>query len=304
LSEATVVALLAGELSPAERARADAHVDRCPSCLGLVAALGRAEHEDAPERPSSERYVIREEIGAGGMGQVFEAFDAVLRRQVALKCVRSGPEDESAALRFEREMALTARLQHPSIIPVYDAGLFPDGSRYFAMRLVEGDTLDKAIASARTSTQRLALVPGIRRACEAVAYAHENAIVHRDLKPSNILIGPFGETVVLDWGLAKALEDDEVDGDSVLTTLADGDGMTRPGAVMGTVGYIAPEVAQGEAAGPRSDVFSLGSVLAKLLPPRDGDRTEADNDLAAIVSSDAPRVTPKQETPSTMPVRR
>lgn len=285
------MALLSGELAPAERARVNAHIDGCPSCLSLVAALGRTEHEDPREDRSAERYEIHEEIGAGGMGQVFEAFDTVLGRRVALKCVRSGPEDRSAAMRFEREMALTARLQHPSIIPVYDAGLFPDGSRYFAMRLVEGDTLDKAIASTQSRQERFALVPGIRRACEAVAYAHENGVVHRDLKPANILIGPFGETVVLDWGLAKALEDDDAFGDSVLTTAGDDDGMTRPGAVMGTVGYIAPEISRGDAAAPWSDVFSLGRVLARLLDANEGERTEAENDLAAIVAratADAP----------------
>ncbi len=279
LDEATLLAFFEGELSGSQRTAVDAHIDGCPTCLAVLAAVGRTEGK--PGDP--ERYEIREEVGAGGMGQVFEAFDTVLGRIVALKCVRAGPEDEAAAKRFEREMALTARLQHPSIIPVYDAGVFPDGSRYFAMRMVEGRTLDAAIEEAATVEARLALVPSIRRVCEAVAYAHEQSVIHRDLKPANVLIGPFGETVVLDWGLAKLLSEDDPQGESLHGESGDAE-MTRPGAVMGTPGYIAPEVMRGEAAGPRSDVFSLGRILEKLLPGGQGEgRREVLADFGAVV---------------------
>lgn len=279
LDDATIVAFLDGELGRERLAEVNAHVDRCASCLSLVAALGRVEGDEV--REGSERYEIRGEVGSGGMGQVFLAFDTVLGREVALKCVRSGPEDRAAARRFEREMELTAQLQHPSIIPVYDAGLFPDGSRYFAMRLVEGRTLDAALGEATSFEQRMALVPSIRRACEAVAYAHERAVIHRDLKPANVLIGPFGETVVLDWGLAKHLGEDEADAESFHSDIDD-EGMTRPGAVMGTRGYIAPEVARGEPADARSDVFSLGKVLQRLLVEVQGSR-EVVADLEAVI---------------------
>ncbi len=283
LDDATIVAFLDGELTGDERAEVDAHVDRCPSCLALVVAVGRGQTVDLPEGP--ERYAIRGEVGTGGMGQVFEAFDTVLRRVVALKCVRSGPEDRAAAQRFEREMELTARLQHPSIIPVYDAGLFPDGARYFAMRLVEGRTLELALAEATTFEARMELIPRIRRGCEAVAYAHEQAVIHRDLKPANVLLGPFGETVVLDWGLAKHVGDDDAmthPGAVGWSQPGDDDTMTHPGAVMGTKGYMAPEVARGEPADPRSDVFSLGRVLARLSEGVEGGR-EVMADLQAIV---------------------
>lgn len=287
LTDAEVAAFIGGELSPAARAEAEAHIDTCAVCLNLVAALGRAETRETPEDP--ERYTISREVGAGGMGQVFEAYDAVLGRNVALKCVLRGADDDAVTRRFEREMALTARLQHPSIVPVYDAGHFPDGGRYFAMRLVEGSTLDQALAEAKSDEVRLALVPSIRRACEAIAYAHDQAVVHRDLKPANVLIGPFGETVVLDWGLAKDLGEAEATSTSV-SDVSDGDhGQTRPGAVMGTRGYIAPEVTQGEPADRRADVYALGKTLGKVLPtPSErevGSRalTEAFADLRAIV---------------------
>ncbi len=289
LDEATVVAFLDGELPREVRASVDAHLDLCPACLTLVANIGRATMGESERAP--ERYEIRDEIGAGGMGQVFEAYDTVLRRIVALKCVRAGPADAAAADRFEREMALTARLQHPSIIPVYDAGLFPDGSRYFAMRLVEGQPLGEVIDAASTLGERLEVLPSIRRACEAVAYAHTRGVLHRDLKPANILIGPFGETVVLDWGLGKAL-DDSVEEDEAEFTHMDAmdarqaEGMTLPGAVMGTAGFIAPEVSRGEPARPCSDVFSLGKILEKLLHGDDGSfegHREVLEDLRAIV---------------------
>lgn len=285
--DTTILDFLDGALEEQERATVSRHVDGCPACLALIAALGRTQPGEDPE--GLERYELRDEIGIGGMGQVFEAYDAVLGRVVALKCVRSGPDDAFAAQRFEREMALTARLQHPSIIPVYDAGLFPDGGRYFAMRLVEGQPLDKTIEAALDMAARLALVPSLRRACEAVAYAHEQSVLHRDLKPANILIGPFGETVVLDWGLAKDLG--EADGDdnrthqSGQTLLEVRDGMTRPGAVMGTAGYIPPEVSRGEPADTRSDVFSLGKVLETLITGVDLGEANAEllTDFRAIV---------------------
>ncbi len=282
LDDATLLAFLDGGLSGEARARVDAHVDGCAACLRLVAALGRSESQETPQGP--ERYEIRRELGAGGMGLVFEAFDTVLGRDVALKCVRPGREGEAAARRFEREMSLTARLQHPSIIPVYDAGFFPDGSHYFAMRLVEGQTLDAAIAQTSSFEDRMALVPSIRRVCEAVAFAHEQLVIHRDLKPANVLIGPFGETVVLDWGLAKHLDDNEHEAES-LHGDADVEGMTRPGAVMGTRGYIAPEVERGESADQRSDVFGLGKVLAQLVSAEalTDARREVRTDLQAII---------------------
>lgn len=282
LDDETVVAFLEGALSAEARARVDAHVDRCAACLALVAVLGRAEPRAVPVGP--ERYQIRGELGSGGMGLVFEAFDTVLGRDVALKCVRPGREGEAAARRFEREMALTARLQHPSIIPVYDAGFFPDGSHYFAMRLVEGQTLDAAIEQAGDFEEKMALVPSIRRACEAVAFAHDQSVVHRDLKPANVLIGPFGETVVLDWGLAKRLGEDDVESESFHGDVG-ADEMTRPGAVMGTRGFIAPEVERGDGADARSDVFALGKVLAQVVSSErsPGTPREVWSDLQAII---------------------
>ena len=137
------------------------------------------------------------------MGRVFAGRDLRLERTVAIKMLRT--QDAALAIRFEREVKLAARLQHPGVVPVYDAGFWPSGEPFLVMKLVLGQSLARAIKDADTRADRLALLPQVIAAAEAVAYAHDQGIVHRDLKPSNILVGAFGETVVVDWGLAKDL---------------------------------------------------------------------------------------------------
>jgi serine/threonine protein kinase len=164
---------------------------------------------DLPELPSVEPHHYRTdaEVARGGMGRITAAFDQRLGRKVALKELLE-PAGEQLA-RFHREALITARLQHPSIVPVYEAGQWPTGEPFFAMKLVSGRPLDKVIAETKTLSERVALLPRIVAASEAIAYAHSQRIVHRDLKPGNILIGEFGETVVIDWGLAKDLDLEE-----------------------------------------------------------------------------------------------
>ena len=157
----------------------------------------------APRAAAAERYVLDREIGQGGMGRVFEGRDLRLGRTVAIKMLRT--HDAALASRFEREVKLAARLQHPGVVPVYDAGFWPSGEPFLVMKLVLGQSLARVIRDADTHEDRLALLPNVLAAAEAVAYAHDQGIVHRDLKPSNILVGAFGETVVVDWGLAKDL---------------------------------------------------------------------------------------------------
>ena len=243
------------------------------------------------------QYVAEREVARGGMGRIIAAHDRHLGRPVALKELLHGDPEQAA--RFRREALITARLQHPAIIPVYQAGRWPSGEPFYAMKLVSGRPLDRVIADARTLPERLALLPSILVAVEAIAYAHSRRVVHRDLKPANVLVGDFGEIVVIDWGLAKDLdaptEDDVASADGRVTapalgsrrpaapaspavdsgpirksasgsgarsTGADtGGSLTVAGAVMGTPAYMPPEQARGEAVDERADVFSLGAML-------------------------------------------
>jgi serine/threonine protein kinase len=178
---------------------------------------------------SGTRYRIDGEIGRGGMGIVYRAWDAQLERAVALKVIDSGPPDEPRTL---------ARLEHPGLVPVYDSGVLPDGRVYYAMRLVEGRHLDDFLREESSLPSRLRVFEKI---CEAVAFAHDRGIIHCDLKPRNIMIGGFGEVLVMDWGIAR-----------------------RPGepAAAATPHYGAPETIRDA----RSDIYSLGRILGELLP--------------------------------------
>jgi serine/threonine protein kinase len=154
---------------------------------------------------SPDCYEIGEEVGRGGMGRIRSATDRRLGRRVLIKELLQS--DPMFRARFEREALITARLQHPSIINVYEAGYWPSGEPFYAMNEVAGSTLDQVVTDAATLKERLALLPKLIRTSEALAYAHGRGIVHRDLKPSNVLVGEYGETVVIDWGLAKDLAD-------------------------------------------------------------------------------------------------
>ena len=153
------------------------------------------------------RYEILGEQGEGGLGRVLRARDRTLDRLVALKELKA-PTPEAAA-RFVREVMLTARLQHPSIIAIYEIGGHHDGAPFYAMKLVEGRPLDEVIAGTSSLAERLALLPHAAAVADAMAYAHDRGIIHRDLKPANVIVGPFGETVVIDWGLAKEVRGGE-----------------------------------------------------------------------------------------------
>jgi serine/threonine protein kinase/WD40 repeat protein len=208
-------------------------------------------------------------LAQGGMGRITRARDRRLGRDVAIKEVLS----PYLHARFEREAMITARLQHPAIVPVYEAGIWPDGSAFYTMRLVSGGTLSDAIERATTLEARLALMPHVIALTEALGYAHSRRVVHRDLKPANVLVGEFGETVVIDWGLAKELDRggpgvDGVDGVAGIEGGAAGPAsleLTRAGSVVGTPCFIAPEQAAGEDIDERVDVYALGAILYNLL---------------------------------------
>ena len=209
------------------------------------------------------RFEHRGELGRGGMGRVEDAFDRALDRPVAIKHVLRGSDLDLT--RFEREVRITARLEHPGIVPVHDAGRDDDGTPYYVMRRVDGQPLDQVMAGAPLA-ERLALIPNVLAACDAMAYAHARGVVHRDLKPTNILIGRFGETLVIDWGLAREVDPDAAKSGVAMAVVDDA--KTAAGAIAGTPGFMAPEQARGEVVDVRADVFALGATLFYLVAGR------------------------------------
>ncbi len=221
-----------------------------------------------PTVPADERYAVEKEIARGGMGRVVEATDAVLGRTVAVKEALS--LDAETVRRFQRETRITARLEHPAIVPVHDAGTAASGMPFYVMRKVGGRALEDLVARADTVPKRLALVPHVVTAANAIAHAHERGIVHRDIKPANILCGDLGETIVIDWGLAKAIGEAE-DISAAASRVIDDDGdsiKTRAGIVFGTPGFMAPEQLRGKPVDERCDVYALGATLYHLLARR------------------------------------
>ncbi len=212
-----------------------------------------------------EHYAIDGRIGVGGMGTVLSAKGSRLGRPVAIKVVTVDRED--LRRRFEREAQVTARLQHPAIVPVYGSGRGRSGQPFYAMKQVSGDPLDKVIRATTTLAQRIALLPKVIAVSEAIAYAHAEHVIHRDLKPANILVGGFGETVVIDWGLAKnlAIPDDEATSVSPFRAAESDGGETAVGKVMGTPAYMPIEQARGGRVDERADVYALGAILYHVL---------------------------------------
>jgi tetratricopeptide (TPR) repeat protein/tRNA A-37 threonylcarbamoyl transferase component Bud32 len=272
LDDPTVLRFVTGGLDDLSHRRVEEEIGRCGRCAALVAALIRDRHPPDlggeatdPDRADegvigdevSARYVLGRVIARGGMGTIVAAYDRRLGRAVAIK--RLDSDRAELAARFAREIRVTAALQHPRIVPIYDSGRLPDRRPFFAMRHVPGTSLEQAIAGARTDGERMALLAPVLAAAEAVAYAHERGVVHRDLKPSNILVGPFGETVVIDWGLART---EHLAEEASAHEPAGADlGTTLHGTVLGTPRTMSPEQARGERASFPSDVYSLGGIL-------------------------------------------
>jgi serine/threonine-protein kinase len=238
----------------------------------------------APRSSSREgRFRILRPHARGGLGEVFVALDEELSREVALKQIqdRYAGDPESRA-RFVLEAEVTGGLEHPGIIPVYGLGAFPDGRPFYAMRFIRGDSLKEAIERfhraevagrdpGKRTLERQRLLRRFIDVCNAVAYAHSRGILHRDLKPGNVMLGPYGETLVVDWGLAKSMGRRESNGGSTEGTLRPSSGSaltpTQVGSAVGTPQFMSPEQAAGRLAelGPSSDVYSLGTTLYCLL---------------------------------------
>jgi eukaryotic-like serine/threonine-protein kinase len=202
------------------------------------------------------RYTYATKLGEGGMAEVHLCEDQRIRRQVAMKVMRRDrAKDAGARARFLREVSAQGQLEHPAIVPVYDAATDADGAPYFTMRRVRGPTLEEVLEGLRTASEkhereysRHRLLSAFGSVCLAVHYAHENGVVHCDLKPANVMLGSYGEVYVLDWGLAMRVGD-----------------TTDPNWVSGTPGFMAPEQIRGETPAPSADVYALGSILYEVL---------------------------------------
>ncbi len=245
---------------------------------------------DPAESPAAEpgeapppRYTIGGSLGSGGMGEVFTAHDRTLRRDIAVKVLRrAGP---AARDRFAAEAQVTAQLDHPNIVPVHDLGTLADGRPFLAMKQVRGASLREWLDRAPRPDLE-ARLDVLRRVCDAIAFAHAQGVLHRDLKPENVMVGAFGEVLVMDWGLARPITPTGATdaGPLQVDRFEPGARRTQEGGVAGTPAYMAPEQAAGKLAelDTRSDVYALGAILYELLtdhPPFEGSTEEV---LAAV----------------------
>ena len=190
-----------------------------------------------------DRYTIVDEIARGGMGAVYLAFDTHLRREVAIK-VSNGLPGAEVERRLNGEARILAGLEHPGIVPIHDAGRLADGRLFYVMKRVRGATLTRHSEHLSTLSERLGV---FERICDAVNFAHARGVIHRDLKPDNVMIGEFGEVLVMDFGLARAMAETH-----------------EGGAVLGTHGFMAPEQELGRDVDARADVYALGAILSWL----------------------------------------
>jgi WD40 repeat protein len=262
-----------GRVAPGQTETSDAHLTSRSSDVRLP-----------PVDP--ERYHLHRERARGGLGRILEVRDLRLGRTVALKEMLRN--SEAAYARFVREAMITARLEHPGIVPVHDLGRWPSGQPFYAMKLVSGRTLHDVIAATPAFDDRVALLPNVIAVADAIAYAHSQGVIHRDLKPANVVLGAFGETVVIDWGLAKDLRGAPEAPADELDPPAAGPSLTAAGAVLGTPCYMPPEQASGRPVDERADVYALGALLHEVLsgePPYHG---AADPRLAVLAGPPTP----------------
>ncbi len=275
-----------------------APADDPDGCLVLRGAAGQAKYNGA-----SSRYHVVWAHAKGGLGEIYVAEDTELHRRVALKEIQAKHANNSVSReRFVIEAEITGKLEHPGIVPVYGMGTHPDGRPYYTMRFVRGEDMATAVRRFHagpnrdlTSLEFRWLLQRFVDVCNTIAYAHSRGVLHRDLKPGNIMLGQFGETLVLDWGVAKLIGQGETTPSPPFDTEADpsslaiqpppgSSSVTRTGQAVGTPAYMSPEQAAGRLSdlGPASDVYSLGATLYVMLTDRrpfDGDATDVLRDV-------------------------
>jgi serine/threonine-protein kinase len=237
----------------------------------LVDGQPKLEDRDGP------RYSLQGEIGSGGMGDVLRARDEDIGRDVAVKRLRNGDSMVGVA-RFIEEMKITGQLDHPNVVPVHDVGMTDAGEYYFIMRHVRGETLEEIIARLRADDpeahKRFTLERRVHifmQVLEALAYAHSRGIIHRDLKPANVMVGPFGEVVLMDWGVARPVDaPDDLATNGGAPAVDDAEGAerafkTQAGALVGTPAYMAPEQVRCQSLDGRTDLYAAAVLLHELL---------------------------------------
>jgi serine/threonine protein kinase/formylglycine-generating enzyme required for sulfatase activity/DNA-directed RNA polymerase subunit RPC12/RpoP len=224
-----------------------------------------------------EKYIFNREIGHGGMGAVLETVDQDIRRRVAMKVMLpSTKEDTPLIKRFLEEAQITGQLEHPNIVPVHEIGIDEESKAYFTMKLVRGEELESIISKMANGNQEYlrkyslgALIQVFMKVCDGMSYAHSKGVLHRDLKPGNIMVGDFGEVLVVDWGVSKVLgrQEEQMAESSMPSHEGKASLQTVEGRVMGTPSYMSPEQAMGKISelDERSDIFSLGGILYKIL---------------------------------------
>jgi serine/threonine-protein kinase len=250
--------------------------------------LPRVEVSGAEPRlvhDARERYEHVARLGEGGVGEVLKARDNDIGRTVAVKRLLPGMRAPAVLVRFMDEIRTIGRLEHPNIVPIHDVGVDEGGDYYFVMKYVDGETLESIIGKLASGDRsyharfpferRMEIFEGL---LEALNYAHANGVVHRDVKPANVMVGRYGEVMVMDWGIARQMGAQGVDPQEVFPqTRVERPGgepaggrsaelfRTRAGAVIGTPAYMSPEQARGEVVDARSDVYSACMLLHELL---------------------------------------
>ena len=267
----------------------DASANKTGSCVTEVDPGIAASVAVGTATSDGQRFRIVRPHAQGGLGAVFVAMDSELNREVALKQIlEKYAHDTVSRQRFVAEAEITGGLEHPGVVPVYGLGRDADGRPYYAMRFIKGHSLKVAIerfhAGAGAGELELRkLLRSFVDVCNAIEYAHSRGVIHRDVKPSNIIVGKHGETLVVDWGLAKAVgRVDPSGGERELAPSLSGASETAPGSALGTPSYMSPEQSRGELEqlGPRTDVYSLGATLYSLLT---GKAPFENTDLAAVL---------------------